>query len=185
MGSPHLVLLHFSPLLSCFPAGDWWKKGICALQTSLLCLRFSCFVPSSSQQHGESPRKDTDPGGDPVGISTRLRKREDEAHGEKAAALPSQPWSQQLIPAGASPALPLGTAPQSNRMALGVSRVGKWGNSLCGTECRTSLKCMEMWEHPGWSSLGGGGMGQEQPGWHRNVGIEQEQPEWNRNEGAS
>lgn len=158
MGSPHLVLLHFSPLLSCFPAGDWWKKGICALQTSLLCLRFSCSVPSSSQQHGESPRKDTDPGGDPVGISTRLRKREDEAHGEKAAALPSQPWSQQLIPAGASPALPLGTAPQSNRMALGVSRVGKWGNSLCGTEMQEQP---EMHGNVGASWL-------EQLGWWRN-----------------
>lgn len=58
-----------------------------------------------------------------------------------AAALPARSCCGANIPSlrGASPALPSGTAPQSNGTVLGVSGVGKCGSSQDG-----------MREHPEW-----------------------------------
>lgn len=91
-----------------------------------------------SHLHWQSPSKDRDPGGAPGGVATRLRKREDTAHGGKRHELLRVPLGQLpnfLFLSGATPALPLGTPPQLHARAQAeqsplVFAVGKQRSSL-------------------------------------------------------
>lgn len=63
------------------------KGDFCSCKASLLSLCFPCSLLSPwgdcSHQHCKSPSKGRDPGGNPAGVATRLRKREDTAQSGK------------------------------------------------------------------------------------------------------